>query len=75
MIPYTPEELIALANREFAWCEDEMKKASRGRWGFGDDWKKAIENVKDMHVAARRPAGDDPRPARSRRSTTCARRT
>ena len=21
MIPYTPEELIAIANREFAWCE------------------------------------------------------
>ena len=29
MIPYTPEQLIALANREFAWCEEEMKKASR----------------------------------------------
>ena len=30
MIPYTPEELIAIANKEFAWCENEMKKASRG---------------------------------------------
>ena len=29
MIPYTPEQLIALANKEFAWCENEMKKASR----------------------------------------------
>ena len=29
MIPYTPEQLIALAEQEFAWCEDEMKKASR----------------------------------------------
>ena len=27
MIPYTPEELIAIAEREFAWCEAEMKKA------------------------------------------------
>jgi uncharacterized protein (DUF885 family) len=55
MIPYTPEQLIALANREFAWCEEEMKKASR-QMGFGDDWKKAIEKVKDMHV----PPGDQP---------------
>ena len=29
MIPYTPEELIELANKEFAWCEAEMKKASQ----------------------------------------------
>src|SRR5205807_1224837 len=29
MIPYTPEELIAIANKEMAWCENEMKKASR----------------------------------------------
>ena len=40
MILYTPEQLIALANKEFAWCEAEMKKASR-EMGFGDDWKKA----------------------------------
>ena len=25
--------------------------------GFGDDWKKAVEKVKGMHVAARRAAG------------------
>ena len=55
MIPYTPEQLIALANREFAWCEEEMKKASR-QMGFGDDWKKAIEHVKGMHV----PPGRQP---------------
>ena len=40
MIPYTPEELIEIANKEFAWCENEMKKASR-EMGFGDDWKQA----------------------------------
>ena len=28
MIPYTPEELIKLANKEFAWCDKEMLKAS-----------------------------------------------
>ena len=55
MIPYTPEQLIALANKEFAWCEEEMKKASR-QMGFGDDWKKAVEKVKDMHV----PPGGQP---------------
>src|SRR5262249_47934064 len=49
MIPYTPEELIAIANKEFAWCEKEMKKASRDL-GFGDDWKKAVEKVKTLHV-------------------------
>ena len=47
MIPYTPEQLIALANNEFAWHEEEMKKASR-QMGFGDDWKKAVEKVKGM---------------------------
>ena len=55
MIPYTPEQLIALANREFAWHEEEMKKASR-QMGFGDDWKKAVEKVKGMYV----PPGGQP---------------
>lgn len=49
MIPYTPEELVQIANREFAWCEAEMKKASR-EMGFGDDWKKALEAVKNKYV-------------------------
>jgi uncharacterized protein (DUF885 family) len=49
MIPYTPEELIAIANKEYAWCENEMKRASR-EMGFGDDWKKALEKVKTMYV-------------------------
>ncbi|HEV7643746.1 MAG TPA: DUF885 family protein [Pyrinomonadaceae bacterium] len=48
-IPYTPEELIELANKEFAWCEAEMKKASRAM-GYGDDWKKALEIVKQKYV-------------------------
>ena len=55
LIPYTPEELIALANKEFAWCEEEMRKASRAM-GLGDDWKMALEKVKDMHV----PPGQQP---------------
>jgi hypothetical protein len=49
MIPYTPEELIAIANKELAWCEAEMKKAS-GELGFGDDWHKALEHVKNLYV-------------------------
>ncbi len=56
MIPYTPEELIALAEREFAWCDREMLKASR-EMGFGEDWKKAVERTKDAAVAP----GDQPR--------------
>ena len=49
MIPYTPEDLIAIANREYAWCENEMKKASH-ELGYGDDWLKALEHVKTLHV-------------------------
>lgn len=50
MVVYTPEELIAIGDKEFAWCEAEMKRAS-AEMGFGDDWKKALESVKDGHVA------------------------
>lgn len=49
MVPYRPEELITIANQEFAWCEDEMKRASRDL-GYGDDWKKALEHVKNLYV-------------------------
>lgn len=49
MIPYTPEQLITIANKEFAWCEAEMKKASR-EMGLGDNWRAALEKVKNMYV-------------------------
>ena len=49
MIPYTPAELIALANKEFAWCDKEMLRAS-GEMGFGNDWKKALDAVKNKYV-------------------------
>jgi len=55
MISYTPEELIAIAENEFAWCETEMINASR-EMGFGDDWKAALEKVKTLH----RAPGDQP---------------
>jgi uncharacterized protein (DUF885 family) len=50
MIAYSPEELLAIANREFAWCDAELRKASR-EMGFGDDWKAAMEKVKQDHLA------------------------
>jgi uncharacterized protein (DUF885 family) len=55
MIAYTPEQLIAIGNTEYEWCEAEMKKASR-ELGFGDDWKKALEKVKGIYV----PRGEQP---------------
>ena len=48
-IPYSPDELLAIAEREFAWCDREMLKASRDM-GFGDDWRAALEKVKTLHV-------------------------
>jgi hypothetical protein len=55
MIPYTPEELIAIAQTEYDWCMREMLKASH-QMGYGDDWHAAVEKVKQMHV----PPGDQP---------------
>jgi len=55
MIPYTPEELIAIAEREYAWCEARMIEASR-ELGYGDDWRAALEYVKTLH----RDPGDQP---------------
>jgi len=49
MIPYTPEELIEIANKEFDWCQAELKKASR-EMGYGEDYMKAIEAVKQKYV-------------------------
>jgi uncharacterized protein (DUF885 family) len=49
MIPYTPAELIAIAEREYAFSLSEMKKAARDL-GFGDDWKAAMEKVKNTYV-------------------------
>jgi hypothetical protein len=49
MIPYTADELIAIAQAEFAWMEEALKEASR-EMGFGDDWKAAQEAVKNIAV-------------------------
>jgi hypothetical protein len=50
MIPYSPEDLVEIANKEFAWCDAELLKASR-EMGFGDNWKQAQEKVKMSFVA------------------------
>jgi uncharacterized protein (DUF885 family) len=49
LIAYTPQELIAIGEMEFAWCEAEMRRAA-SEMGFGDDWKAALEKVKNDHV-------------------------
>jgi hypothetical protein len=54
-IPYTPEDLVDIANKEFAWCDAELLKASK-EMGFGDDWKAAQEKVKNSFV----PPGQQP---------------
>jgi uncharacterized protein (DUF885 family) len=54
-IPYTPEELIEIAEAEFAWCQAQMLLASQ-ELGFGDNWHEAQEYVKNLHV----DPGDQP---------------
>ena len=49
MIPYTAEEMIAIAEREYAFSLSEVKKAAR-EMGFNDDWKAAMEKVKNLYV-------------------------
>ena len=49
LIPYTPDELISIAQRELAWGLGEMRRASR-ELGYGDDWHAALEHVKSLHV-------------------------
>ncbi|HEY7820555.1 MAG TPA: DUF885 family protein, partial [Vicinamibacteria bacterium] len=49
LVPYTPEQLLELAEREFQWCENELEKAAR-EMGLGDDGMAAIEKVKNLYV-------------------------
>jgi uncharacterized protein (DUF885 family) len=49
MLPYTPEELMALAEKELAWGEAQLRRAARDM-GFGDDWHAAMEKVKTLYV-------------------------
>ncbi|KAH7028169.1 uncharacterized protein B0I36DRAFT_328746 [Microdochium trichocladiopsis] len=58
LICYTPEELLQIAEKEFIWCEEEMKKAAAdlGFRSDGSDWKDALEKVKNMYE----PPGSQP---------------
>ena len=49
MIPYTPQELIRIAEQEFKWCDEQLLRASN-EMGYGDDWRAAQEAVKQTRV-------------------------
>lgn len=49
MIAYTPEQIIKIGHSEYAWCESEMKKAAQ-ELGFENDWRAALEHVKNTYV-------------------------
>ncbi len=57
MIAYTPEELIAAANVQYEWCLKEMRRAAVDMGHKPGDWKSALEDVKNLHVAP----GEQPR--------------
>jgi len=48
MIPYDPERLLKLADRELSWCQEQLIAAARDL-GYGDDWKKAVEHTKQQY--------------------------
>lgn len=54
-LPYTPKELIAVGEREFAWCEEQMKKAA-AEMGCSNNWKAALARVKADYAP---PGGQD----------------
>lgn len=47
MLPYTAEELIAIGEREFAWCEDRMREIAAE---LNTDTAGVIQKVKAAHV-------------------------
>jgi uncharacterized protein (DUF885 family) len=65
-LPYTAEELIAVGEKEFAWCEGEMKKAAQ-EMKLGDDWKAALARVKADYAP---PGQQDELAARIAREAT-----
>jgi uncharacterized protein (DUF885 family) len=46
-IPYSPGELVVIAEREFAWCDREMAAAAAAMGC--SDWREALEQVKRRH--------------------------
>ena len=55
-IPYTPQELIEIGEKEMQWCEDRFKEAA-DELKLEGDWRKALEQVKSLHAEP----GDQPR--------------
>ena len=55
-IAYSPEEILEIGRREMAWCLTELKRAAKDM-GHGDDWRAALEEVKQSYVAP----GEQPR--------------
>lgn len=55
LIAYEPKEIVAIGERELAWCEAEMKRAAR-EMGLGENWKAAMAKVKSAFVP---PGGQD----------------
>jgi hypothetical protein len=49
LIAYSPEELLSIGEREFAWCEEQMLAAA-AELGHGEDWQAALAAVKENHV-------------------------
>ncbi|KAJ5111025.1 Protein of unknown function DUF885 [Penicillium argentinense] len=49
MIPYTPEEIISIGEKEFGWCISELKTAANAM-KLGNDWRQALEEVKNDYV-------------------------
>lgn len=54
-IRYTPSELVAIAEREFAWCDTEMATAATEL--AVEDWRAALELTKQSH----RDPGEQPK--------------
>ncbi|HVK02995.1 MAG TPA: DUF885 family protein, partial [Armatimonadaceae bacterium] len=50
-VPYDPEKLIAAGRGEMAWCEAEMRRAAADMGLPGDDWRAALDRVKNLHLA------------------------
>ena len=47
MVPYTPEQLMTMAEAELTWCQAEMDKAAKE---MGQpNWRAALEAVKSQH--------------------------
>ena len=53
-VPYAPAELVAIAERELVWCEQEQAAAATAMGC--SDWRQALERVKQRH----RPPGQQP---------------